>query len=383
VRFSFTQEQEELRATARAFLAEYSASERVRAAMESQLGYDPAVWKQIGELGWTAVAIPEECGGLGLSWVELVALLEVMGEALLCAPFFSSACLGANAILCAGTGEQQRALLPGIAGGQVRATLAAGDSAERWDADGIGARARRSGGDWVLSGALRHVLDGHCADLLVVAARAEGSRGEDGVSLFAVPADAPGLERRPLPTLDRTRRLAAIELRDARVAGSALLGAEGAGWPPLRSALDRAALALAAEQVGGAQRCLDLSVAYARERIQFGRPIGSFQAIQHTCADMLVAVESARSGVYYAGCVAAEGSEELGTLASLAKARASEAFFRCAAEAIQIHGGVGFTWEYDVHLYFKRARAGEGFLGDPAWHRERVARAIGLDEPAG
>jgi alkylation response protein AidB-like acyl-CoA dehydrogenase len=220
-------------------------------------------------------------------------------------------------------------------------------------------------------------VDGHCADLLVVPARREGSAGAEGVSLFLVPGRAAGVERRALPTLDQTRRLAAVDLRDVRVPAGALLGPEGGGWPALERTLDLAAIALAAEQVGGAQRVLDLSVAHAKQRIQFGRPIGSFQAIQHKCADMMVAVEAARSGVYWAACLAAEG-EDLPVAASLAKATASEAFFRCSAESLQIHGGVGFTWEYDVHLYLKRARAGEWLLGDPAWHRERVARHLGL-----
>jgi alkylation response protein AidB-like acyl-CoA dehydrogenase len=224
------------------------------------------------------------------------------------------------------------------------------------------------------------VPDGHSADLLVVAARREGTRGDDGLSLFLVPGDAAGLERRALPTMDQTRRQAHLELRDVRVPASALLGQEGGAGPALRRSLDLAAVALAAEQVGGAQRCLDLAVDYARERVQFGRPIGSFQAIKHKCADMLVLVETARSAAYYAGCVAAEGSAELGVAASLAKATCSEAYFRCAADCLQIFGGVGFTWEYDPHLYFKRAKSTETLLGDPDSHRERVAAAV-LDRP--
>jgi alkylation response protein AidB-like acyl-CoA dehydrogenase len=238
--------------------------------------------------------------------------------------------------------------------------------------------ARREGGDYLLSGRKRYVLDGHCAQLLIAAARAEGTAGEEGISLFTVPADAAGVERRALPTMDQTRRLAEIELRDVRVPASALMGSEGEAWPALSKTLDLAAVALSAEQVGGAQRCLDLSVDYAKERVQFGRPIGSFQAIKHKCADMMVRVEAARSASYYAGCVAAEDAEDLPQVASLAKAYCSDAYFHCAAESIQIHGGVGFTWEYDVHLYFKRAKSTETFLGDAAYHRERVAQRIGL-----
>jgi alkylation response protein AidB-like acyl-CoA dehydrogenase len=327
--------------------------------MESELGYDPEVWKRIAsELGWPAVAIPEAYDGLGLGAVELTALMEEMGRVLLCAPFFSSVCLAGNALLSAGSEEQKREFLPAIAEGRTLATVAWTGPSGAPGAAGIAATVRRQGDEFVLRGAWRFVLDGLGADLLVVAARRAGSAGEEGVSLFALPSDTPGVDRCALPTMDPTRRLAEVTLRDVRVPASALMGEEGEGWRPLGQALDGAAVALAAEQVGGAQTCLDLSVAYAKERVQFGRPIGSFQAIKHKCADMMVAVESARSASYYAACVAA--------------------YFRCAAESIQIHGGVGFSWEYDVHLYFKRARSTEIFLGDPAYHRERVARHVGL-----
>jgi len=383
VKFALTEEQEELRATARAFLAEHSSSERVRAAMESESGFEAELWKRVAEeLGWTAVTIPEDCGGLGLGAVELTVLLEAMGEALLCAPFFSTVCLAARAILEAGSTAQRAEHLSGIAAGRTLATLAFAGPGGEADAAGVSAAARRvagPGSDFVLSGRFPQVLDGHCADIVVVAGRAPGSAGVNGVSLFVVPASTAGVERRALPTLDRTRRLAELVLRDARVPASALLGPEGGAAAALERALDHARVALAAEQVGGAQRCLDLGVAYAKERVQFGRPIGSFQAIKHRLAEMMVRVESARSAAWWAAGVAALGGEELPQVASLAKAWSSEAFFHCAAECLQVHGGVGFTWEYDVHLLLKRARAGEGFLGTPSWHRERVARRLGLD----
>jgi alkylation response protein AidB-like acyl-CoA dehydrogenase len=379
MRFAFTEEQAALHATARAFLAEHSASEQVRRAMQSELGFAPELWKAISaELGWPAVSVPEAYGGLGLGAVELAALLEAMGESLLCAPFFSSVCLGANALLVAGSDEQKREWLPAIAEGRTRATLAAFEPDKSWATSGIETEARSEGGDHVLSGRKRFVLDGHSADLLVVAARRAGSRGDEGLSLFAVPAEAKGVERRALATLDATRRLAEIELHGVRVPASARLGDEGTGAAALERILELAAIALAAEQVGGAQRCLDLAVAHAKTRIQFGRPIGSFQAIQHRCADMMLQVESARSAAYYAACVAAEGGAELPRVASLAKVYCSDAYFQCAADSLQVHGGVGFTWEYDVQLHLKRAQWTQSFLGDPTWHRERVARAIGL-----
>jgi len=376
--FVFNEEQQELRATARSFLAENSGSAQVRQAMESELGFDAQVWKQLSELGWLSVTIPQEYDGLGLGYVELSALMEVMGESLLCSPFLSTIGLAANALLTAGSEAQKRAHLPGIAAGQTIATLAFSEANGHWNADAVEAIATPSGDGYTLRGAKHYVPDGLAANLLVIAARSEGSRGTEGISLFVLPSDTPGIERSPLPTMDQTRRQAAVVLHDVVAPASALLGPEGGGWPALRKTLDLAAIALAAEQVGGAQRCLDLSVEYAKEREQFGRPIGSFQAIKHKCADMMVQVESARSAAYYAGCVAAEDGDDLSLQASLAKAYCSDAFFRCAGDALQIFGGVGFTWEYDIHLYLKRAKSTETFLGNAAYHRELVAQQIGL-----
>ncbi len=377
--FAFTEEQEELRQTARAVLAEHASSERVRAAMTSERGWDDGLWKQLGaELGWTAVHIPEQYGGLGLGYVELVALLEIMGEHLVCSPYFATLALGANALLVAGSEAQKQQWLPAIAEGERTATLAWTESNGRWDADGIETRCEPDGDGYVLRGSKRYVVDGHLAQTLIVAARSPGSAGQQGVSLFVVDGNATGLESKPLPTVDSTRRQAEIRLSDVRVPASARLGEEGQGAALLAKTLDLAAVALAAEQVGGAQRCLDMAVDYAKQRVQFGRPIGSFQAIKHKCADMMVAVESARSAVYYAACVAEDDGDELPRVASLVKAYCSDAYFRCAADNIQIHGGVGFTWEYDCHLFFKRAKASETFLGDSAYHRELVAQRIGL-----
>ena len=377
--FALDEEQEQLRATARAFLAQSSSSPQVRTAMDSELGWDPAVWRRVaGELGWTAVIVPEAYGGLGLTQVELAVLMEEMGSALLCAPFFSTVCLAANALVAGGSEAQKGELLARIAAGEVTATVAWTEANGRWDAEAVAAVARREGAGFVLSGRKAFVVDGHSADLLLVAARREGTSGEDGVSLFTLPGDAAGLERRAVGTMDRTRRLAEVALDGVRAPASALLGEEGRGWPILRKTLSLAAVALAAEQTGGAQRCLDMAVDYAKQRVQFGRPIGSFQAIKHKCANMLVQVESARSASYFAACTAAEDGEDLPLAASLAKAYCSDAYFRCAAENVQIHGGIGFTWEHDAHLYLKRAKSSETLLGDASHHRELVARGIGL-----
>ncbi len=375
--FAFSEEQEELRRSVRRFLEDKSPSTEVRRLMETTDGYDPKVWSQMAnELGLQSLHIPEAYGGQGFSFVELVVVLEEMGRALLCAPFFSSVCLAANAILNAGTEEQKQALLPGIAAGETIATLAFTEPAGKWDANGITMEAASDGsGGYTLSGTKMFVLDGHTANLIVVAARAAGSGGTEGISFFTVAGDAEGLTRTALPTMDQTRKQAKLEFSNVK---AELLGEEGAAWAALSKTLDQVAVCLAAEQVGGAQKCLDMSVEYAKVRIQFGRPIGSFQAIKHKCADMLLEVESSKSAAYYAGWAAAEDNDELPVVASLAKSYCSEAYFHAAAENIQIHGGIGFTWEHDAHLYFKRAKSSEILFGDPTYHRELLAQRIGI-----
>lgn len=383
--FAFSDEQEMIRASAESFLADVSDSAAVRAAMASELGYDRELWQRLcGEMYWPAIHIPEEYGGLGLGYVELAILLEQMGGRLLCSPFFATACLATPALLLAGSERQKAEWLPRIAEGSITGTLAF-TSANRWDAGTVQATALAEGEGFVLNGTLNYVLDGHSADLLIVAARTPGSTGEAGVSLFALAADSVGIERHALPTMDQTRRQARLQLNNVYLGADCLMGELGTAWPQLERILQLACIGLAAEQTGGAQQVLDLSVAYMQERQQFGRPIASFQALKHRAADMMLQVECARSAAYYAACVAqelldpagdAQVASELPLAAALAKAQCSEAFFHCAAESIQLHGGVGFTWEYDPHLYFKRARATESFLGAPALHRERIAVAL-------
>ena len=369
--FAFSEEQEELRKSVRRFLEDKSPSAEVRRLMETTEGYDPDVWSQMGQqLGLQGLHIPEEYGGSGYSYVELIVVLEEMGRALLAAPYFSTVALAANAILASGDDSAKKELLPGIASGETIATLAFTEDSGRWDEEGITMTASKSGDSYTLDGSKMFVIDGHTANLLIVAARNDG-----GVSLFSVDGDASGLTRTPLQTMDQTRKQAKVEFSGTP---ARLIGTEGQGWTALSKTLDLAAVALAAEQVGGAQMCLDMSVEYAKVRVQFGRPIGSFQAIKHKCADMLLEVESAKSAAYYAGWAAAEDSDELPVVASLAKAYCSDAYFHAAAENIQIHGGIGFTWEHDAHLYFKRAKSSELLLGDPTYHRELLAQRIGI-----
>jgi alkylation response protein AidB-like acyl-CoA dehydrogenase len=377
--FTFSEDQQELRRSARRFLEVESSEERVRAAMASERGYDPAVWNQLAEeLAWTALTVPENYGGLGMSYLDLHPLMEEMGRALLCSPFFSTVCLGANALLVGGSDPMKQAHLPAIAAGERTATLAYDEKSRLGGPDAIQATYTRHGNDYVLRGAKHYVIDGDTADLVIVAARADKSKGAEGVSLFAVHGGADGLRRSWTPTMDQTRRLATVELHGVAVPSQALVGEEGRGWDICERTLDLARIALAAEQVGAADMCLDMSVDYAKVRKQFGRAIGSFQAIKHKCADMLMLIESARSAAFYASALAAEGAADLREAASSAKAVCSDTLFHCAAENIQIHGGIGFTWEHAAHLYFKRAKASEVLLGDPPFHRERVAQQMGL-----
>jgi alkylation response protein AidB-like acyl-CoA dehydrogenase len=369
--FAFSDEQEELRRAVGRFLADKSPEAEVRRLMATTEGYDPAVWKQMADqLGLQSLTIPEEYGGSGFSYVELIVVLEEMGKALLCAPYFSTVALGANALLTAGDDEAKHRWLPGIASGETIATLAITEESGRWELDAVELAASSSAGGWTLDGHKSFVLDGHVATLVLAVARTDA-----GLGLFAVEGTADGLTRTPLPTMDQTRKQARLEFAGTP---AVLVGHPGDAGPGVAKTLDLAVVALAAEQVGGAQHCLDSSVEYAKTRVQFGRPIGSFQAIKHKCADMLLEVESARSAAYYAGWAAAEDSDELPVVASLAKSYCSEAYFHAAGENIQIHGGIGFTWEHDAHLYFKRAKSSELLFGDPAYHRELLAQRIGI-----
>jgi alkylation response protein AidB-like acyl-CoA dehydrogenase len=376
VNFAFSDEQEQLRDAVRRFLESKSSSGEVRRLMETDDGYDPAVWSQMAnELGLQSLHIPEEHGGQGFTFLELGIVLEEMGRVLLCAPFFSTVVLAAGAIMNAGAADQQAKLLPGIAAGETIAALAFTEPKGTWDADGIEMVAKGSGDSYTLTGTKMFVIDGHVADLIVVAARLEGTSGQDGIAFFTVDAGASGLTRTSLATMDQTRKQAKLEF--AEVAATPL-GEPGAGWPALAKTLDQAAAMSANEMVGGAQVALDMAVEYAKVRVQFGRPIGSFQAIKHKCADMLLEVESGKSAAYYAAWAAADDNDELPVAASLAKAYCSDAYFHTAAENIQIHGGIGFTWEHDAHLYFKRAKSSQLLLGDPTYHRELLAQRIGI-----
>ncbi len=368
MKFSFSNEQEQFRTMLRRFLAEKSPPAEVRRLMATDAGFERDTWRKLNaDLGLSAVHIPEAYGGQGFGFVELAIVLEEMGRALLCGPYFSSVVLAANAILNAGTEDQKQALLPGIAAGETVAALACTEENGLWDSSGVTLTATPSGARYRLDGVKSFVLDGHTADLIVALARAPGSSGDQGLSFFTLRGDAKGLDRRLLQSVDATRKLALLKFNGVE---AELLGEAGAAAAPFSRTLDQAAVCLANEMVGGAERLRQSALDYVMMRMQFGRPIASFQAIKHKCADMLVDVELAKSAAYYAAEAAAEEADDWPAMACLAKAAASDAYIQTAKETVQLHGGIGFTWDNDTHLWFKRAKSSEVFLGSPKYHRE-------------
>jgi alkylation response protein AidB-like acyl-CoA dehydrogenase len=376
--FGFSEEQEMLRKSARDFLAKESPMTYVRQMMEDDRGFRDDQWRKMAELGWMGLVLPEAHGGAGLDFVDMVVVLEEMGRVVLPGPFFSTVIMGGVAIAEGGSAAQKQELLPKLAAGELRATVAQLEPNARWDADGIQLEARKAGGGWRLSGTKLFVPDAHTADVVIVAGREPGSKGAEGVSLFLVDAKAAGVTTTLLKTMDQTRKLCEVALKDVTIPSDRVLGTPGQGWKLLDRIVDRGKVGLCAEMCGGAQKVLEMSVEYAKVREQFGRPIGSFQAIQHKCANMLVEVESSKSATYYAAWAVANDVAEAPLAAAMAKAYCSDAYRHTAGEGIQIHGGIGFTWEHDMHIYFKRAKSSEVTFGDATWNRELVAQLIQL-----
>jgi alkylation response protein AidB-like acyl-CoA dehydrogenase len=374
--FAFSDEQEELGRTVRAFLTHTSPETETRRLMETPEGFDRALWRRMGsELGLQGLAVPEEYGGAGCGPVEVGVVMEEMGRALLCAPFLSSAVLATTTLLRCADEDARKRLLPGLASGELVGTLALTEDSARWDTAGVRLTARESNGSWLLNGHKMFVLDGATADVVLTVARTG-----DGIGVFCVDGDATGLTRAPLPTMDPTRRQARLDYQDVP---ATRLRTHSDGWDLVSEVLDRAAVALAAEQVGVASRALDMAVEYAKVRHQFGRPIGSFQAVKHLLADVLLEVESARAAAHYALLASENEDPELPAVASLAKAFCSDACVQATEENIQVHGGIGFTWEHPAHLYLKRAKTSQLLFGDPAYHRELLARRIGMETDKG
>jgi alkylation response protein AidB-like acyl-CoA dehydrogenase len=369
--FGFTEEQELLRKTARAFLEEFAPTALARRVLERREIHSAALWSRFAELGWTGLCVPESQGGAGLSPIELCILIEELGRNLAPVPFVPHA-LATSAVLEVATDSQRGALLRGLASGETIGTVclsAAGHSAAKGGAPIAEMRA----GGFSLRGSLHFVPDAASAQLLIAPAVLGGE-----VRLFAVPQPSRGIAIRPMQALDLLRPLYEVVFEDADLPADALLGVAPAAPAGLERFLDRALLSISAEMLGGAEQCLETAVRYARERVQFGKPIGVHQAIKHKCADMLFAVEAARSITYYAAFAAREQLDDAGVLASMAKATAGDAYRRAAADNLQIHGGVGFSWETDCHLYLRRARSDDAWFGGASFHRERIAHRLGF-----
>jgi alkylation response protein AidB-like acyl-CoA dehydrogenase len=359
----------ELRETVRRFLDDRSPLAEVRRVMETPAGYDSDVWSTMaGQLGLTGLAMAEEFGGAGAGWSELAVVVEEMGRALLPTPFLASVVLAATAIAASGDAAAQKDLLPRIAAGEITATLAVLPDSGRWDAPGAGLTAVRGDDGYQLDGYATFVLDGHRADVIVAVARTG-----PGLSLFTVDGAAPGLLRTALPTLDRTRPLAELEFTQVP---ARLLGTERQAAPVVARTYDVALVAAAADALGGARRCLEMALDYAQERIAFGRPIGGFQAVKHKLVDLLLEVEFARTAVAQAALAASRDSADLRLLAGLAMAQCAQTYALVATENIHLHGGIGFTWEHDAQLFFKRAKSSQLLFGDATFHRDRVATEL-------
>tara|TARA_R110000868_G_scaffold407117_3_gene688239 strand:+ start:56 stop:1201 length:1146 start_codon:yes stop_codon:yes gene_type:complete len=379
MRFAFTDEQNMIREAARGFLAECTAAGARAKGIADPKGFEVSLWRKMAaDMGWAGLIIPEAHGGLGLGMVELAVLMEELGAALIPSPFESTVCLAAQMLLISGDDIAQSEYFPRMIAGELTATVAVTEPGGDWNPTLTKSQYVRRGDDILLTALKHYVPFGHSADVIFVVARAEGSRGENGLSILAIPGDTAGLNRRSLVTMDQTRRQAAITCKDLVLPGSALIGEEGQGHALLCELTRFAGTALAAFQVGAAQRCLDMTVDYTKERVQFGRSIGSFQAVKHKAADMMIGVESARSLAYYAAALADSQSPEFPETASAAKVMCAETYFKVVADAIQLHGGIGFTWEYDLHHYFKNARATEGVLGIPDAHRDMIADYLQL-----
>jgi alkylation response protein AidB-like acyl-CoA dehydrogenase len=373
--FGFTDEQELLRAEVRKFLDQNCPTADVRHLIETEPGYSRELWKQLAELGWLGLTIPEAHGGAALGFVDLVVLLEETGRSLFPSPLLATT-LAARVLVEAGSAEQHARWLPGLADGTRIGTLAVLEESDLLTPEGIELEGQPDGDGFRLSGEKLYVPDAGNADLFVVAFRSGAA--PDAVSLGVVEGDAAGVEARHSPGMDLTKRLGRLRLDGVRIGGDALLGKPAAAWPTLARALDQGACAVTAEAVGAAQALLDLTVGYAQQREQFGQPIGRFQGVKHPLADMFVDIESFRSLAYFAAWALDESPEQAPLAVSRAKAYASEVFPRIGIDCVQLHGGIGYTWEYDAQLYLKRAKWMRPMYGDAGFHYERVARLGGL-----
>jgi alkylation response protein AidB-like acyl-CoA dehydrogenase len=375
MQFGLTETQQVLKNSAREFFSAECPIAEVRRLMETGTAGDAALWQKMAHQGWTGIIFDEEYGGLGLGLVELAMAMEEMGRALLPGPYLSTVPLAGTAIDAAGNPAQKHKYLSRIAMGEAQATLALQEASGSWDPEAVQLAAHPTAAGFALTGRKMFVPDAAAADFMVCAAR----RGPD-LGLFVVARGARGLTISALPAIDETRKLYQVELADVPVGEEDFLAIGDSARAALERALAVATAALAAEMVGGMQRVMEIAVEYAKARKQFGKPIGQFQAVQHLCADMLLLTESSRSAAYYAAWALQERAPEAEAAVSIAKAYASDAYREVGNRGIQVQGGMGFTWENNVHLYYKRAKASELMFGDATYHRERIAR-LAIDKP--
>ncbi len=370
--FGLTQEQEQLKSGARDFLSHECPTSVVRKVMAEESGLAPELYQKIAELGWTGMIVPEEFGGLGLGMLDLAILLEECGYAAMPGPFAFSSGIAVSALRLGGSPEQCRRWLPELASGKLTGTVAIVEEADSLDPADINLSAARDNNGFVLNGVKMFVPYAHAADFIVVAARS--TPGPEGLDFFVVEGGATGLSARILRNVDQTRRVCEVKFDAVKVPEHARL-AKSAGL--LDRLIDAGAVVMAADCLGGAERALEMAVEYSKVREQFGRPIGSFQALQHLAAELIAAIEPARSLLWYAAYGQDAALEDASRAASMAKARLSAVYSRTADQSVLMHGGIGFTWEHDIHLWFKRARFDEPFFGDPVYHRDRVATLSG------
>jgi alkylation response protein AidB-like acyl-CoA dehydrogenase len=375
--FGLSEEQEMLQRSAREFLTQECPPTFVREMYKEPDGFSREFHRKMAEQGWTGLLIPETYNGLGLKMLDMAVLLEEMGRAVVPGPFLFSSVLSTLALIQGGTAAQKRTWLSRLAAGEAVGTLAFLEADDRLDAGGVTLKAKKSRQEYALAGTKMFVPFAAVADLLLVAART-GGRGETGVSLFLVDRETPGLTIKPLEIFDQTRRVYEVGFKNVTVPNTALVGSEGQGWKILARLIDAACVTLAADSLGGAQKALEMAVDYCKVRTQFNRPIASFQALKHMAAETASEIEPARSLVWYAAHAFDTLPREASRAASLAKARLSDVYAHATNRAVQMHGGIGFTWEHDMHFWFKRAKWNEFAFGDATYHRERLAQLEGF-----
>jgi len=375
--FDFTSDQVMLRNTVREYLTDKCTTQFVRSMFDDQRGYSKEMWKEMADNGWLGLTFPEDQGGLGLGQVELSLVLEEMGRAVLPSPYFASVVLAGSAIADAGDKAQKDKYLGGIGSGEMIATMGWLEDATNWGPGAINLKAESGGGGFILNGLKRFVPFAHVADVAIVAARTSSKL--DGITLFAVYMKSRGVNTQAVKNMDLTSKAAEVSFTNVHVPEENVIGDVDGGWPVLKRLLDKAAVSAAAEMLGASRKSMEMSVDYAKVRETFGQPIGTFQAIKHMAAEMLVEVESSHGAVYYASWAQAAGAPDASLAASVAKSYVGDASRKVCGDSIQLHGGIGFTWEFDLHLYFKRAKYYEPMFGDADYHREQALRMLETD----